>query len=197
MNSYNDSTYKDEIDHDSKYKDELVNNSIYKDQIDSISMKRIEKVLLSLKSLKIDYKIWFHPPLPTIEVAMNYWKDLPGTHCKNLFFRNHKGNRHYLVILECNSVMNIHSLEQNLKQGKLSFASEERMKRFLGVNPGSVTPFGLINDTDKHVTLFIDKSLKNSEYLSFHPNDNRASVVISASDFFRFLDTMGNKYFIM
>ncbi len=166
----------------------------FKDQIDSVSIERIEQVLMLLDSLKIDHRIWFHPPLPTIEAAMDYWKDLPGTHCKNLFFRNHKGNRHYLVIMECHQVMNIYGLEQTLKQGKLTFASPERMKKYLGVDPGSVTPFGLINDPDKHVTLFIDETLKNSEYLSFHPNDNRATIIISRADLIRFIEYCGNEY---
>lgn len=157
-------------------------------------MDRINNVLYFLDELNITYKIYKHPPLPTIEIALEYWKEMPGTHCKNLFFRNHKGDQHYLVILECHQELDIHDLEKRLKQGKLSFASPQRMDKYLGLMPGSVSPFGLINDIGHHVILFIDKNLESSEYVSFHPNDNTASIVIKTSDFVKFLDRCTNKY---
>ena len=113
---------------------------------------RRQKVLDKLKEWNIGYVMHEHPPLPTIEEAMKYWKDFDSTHCKNLFFRNHKGNRHYLVILECHKQMDIHGLEHQLHQGKLSFASEQRMERCLGTVPGSVSLFGLINDPESPST---------------------------------------------
>ena len=129
-----------------------------------------------------------------MEEALIYWKDLEAVHCKNLFFRNHKGNRHYLVVFDCMKQLNIHDLEQRLKQGKLSFASPERMNRYLGISPGSVSPFGLINDTEKHVTVFIDKQLLDAKKLSFHPNDNTASLSLTTSDFVHFLETYSNEF---
>jgi len=157
-------------------------------------MEQKENVLNTLEKLQIHYEKFEHKPLPTIEVAMEVWKDIPCTHCKNLFFRNHKGNRHYLVILESNNKLNIRELEQRLKQGKMSFASEKRMLKYLGVHAGSVSPFGLINDTDKHVHVFLDKNLKDAKKISFHPNDNTASLVISFQDFMKYLDWVGNSY---
>ena len=107
---------------------------------------RIRKVTDFLEKNGIDYEMYRHPPLPTIEIALEYWKSLSAVHCKNLFMRNHKGNRHYLISFECHKNLDIHTLEHMLRQGKLSFASEERMVRCLGLHPGSVSPFGLIND---------------------------------------------------
>jgi len=66
------------------------------------------------------------------------------------------------------------------------------MMRYLGVEPGSVSPFGLINDSENHVVLFLDEKLKKAEEISFHPNDNRYTAVISKTDFFRFLELIGN-----
>ena len=156
--------------------------------------ERQKKVVDKLNELEIPFDIHFHPPIPTIEEALNYWKEFDSTHCKNLFFRNHKGNRHYLVIFNCMKQLAIHELEQRLKQGKLSFASEARMDKYLGLKPGSVSPFGIINDEEHHVYLYIDKNLLKSERLSFHPNDNTATCVISKDDLIKFLDTMGNGY---
>jgi Ala-tRNA(Pro) deacylase len=152
---------------------------------------RIYKIL---KDLNIHFDYYEHPPAPTIEEARRYWKDIEATHCKNLFFRNHKGNRHYLVIIEHSRDLLIHDLEKRLKQGKLSFASEQRMNKYLGLMPGSVSPFGLIYDEAKHVHLFLDENLRQSVKISFHPCINTASLVISYIDFERFLGWSGNKY---
>jgi Ala-tRNA(Pro) deacylase len=97
----------------------------------------------------------------------------------------------------------IHDIEHWLKEvlvsqgmkapGKLSFASPERMMRYLGLEPGSVSPFGLINDNDHHVILFLDSRLKDAKSLSFHPNDCRGTVVLSQEAFQQFLATRENK----
>jgi Ala-tRNA(Pro) deacylase len=147
-----------------------------------------------LAELGIKFEYHEHPPAPTIEIARKYWKNLEATHCKNIFFRNHKGNRNYLVILEHMQDLGIHDLEKRLKQGKLSFASEARMQKYLGVTPGSVTPFGLIHDHEHHVHLFLDENLQESRTISFHPCINTASLIISFNDFVRFLDWTGNTY---
>lgn len=147
-----------------------------------------------LKELQISFEYYEHPPAPTIEEAKIYWKDLEATHCKNLFFRNHKGNQHYLVILEHTRQLDIHLLEKKLRQGKISFASEQRMEKYLGIKPGSVSPFGLINDTDHHVIVFLDSVLREADKISFHPNINTASLVLLFDDFMKFMNWTGNKY---
>ena len=156
---------------------------------------RGQKELYDLFSkLGIEYEYHEHPPLATIDDAIAHWKDYKSGRCKNIFFRNHKGDRHYLVILEHLQKLDIHDLEKRLKQGKLSFASDHRLKKFLGVEPGSVSPFGLINDKEKHVHLFIDENLKSENRLAFHPNVNTATLIISKNDFLKFLEHTGNNY---
>ena len=157
-------------------------------------MSKSEKVLRLLKELDIKYELYEHPPVPTVEDALPYWDKIDATHCKNLFFRNHKGNRHYLVILKHNRKLNIRDLEQRLKQGKISFASPQRMERYLGLTGGSVSIFGLINDKENHVHLFLDDGLKSADKISFHPNENNATVVISDRAFIKFLDWSKNSY---
>ena len=156
--------------------------------------ERISKVLEYLKNNNITHSWYTHPEAPTIEIARQHWQKDGSKHCKNLFFRNHKGNRHYLVVLDCERDLDIHDLEKRLHQGKLSFASPQRMEKYLGLQPGSVSPFGLINDVDNHVHLFLDENLKKENSLSFHPNDNRATVVISNDEFMRYLSLVGNTY---
>jgi Ala-tRNA(Pro) deacylase len=147
-----------------------------------------------LEELRIPFEYHEHPPAPTIQEARKYWKGIDSAHCKNLFFRNHKGNRHYLVVIEHSRDLSIHDLEKRLKQGKLTFASDQRMMTYLGLTPGSVTPFGLINDQSHHVHLFLDENLKTAERISFHPCLNTASIVLRYSDFQRFLEWTGNTY---
>ncbi|MCL1823719.1 MAG: prolyl-tRNA synthetase associated domain-containing protein [Oscillospiraceae bacterium] len=147
-----------------------------------------------LGELGISFEYREHPPVPTVEEARKYWLDPEVTYCKNLFFRNHKGNRHYLVILEYSRDFNIRELEQQLKQGKISFASEQRLQKYLGLQPGSVSPLGLINDREHHVHVFFDKKLQQAQKLSFHPNDNRASLMIPAAEFWKYMDWTGNTY---
>ncbi len=153
-----------------------------------------QQVLDCLNDLGIDYDMHEHPPIPTIEEAIKYWDKMEATHCKNLFFRNHKGNKHYLVIFDHQKQLIIKDLEQKLKQGKLSFASEKRMAKYLAIKPGSVSLFGLINDSENHIHLFLDKNLLKSKYISFHPNDNTASLKISQKGFMKFLNWSGNTY---
>ncbi len=147
-----------------------------------------------LESLGIQYEYLEHPAAPTIEIAKEYWKDVDAVHCKNLFFRNHKGNRHYLVVFNCDQNLAIKDLEQRLKQGKLSFASEKRMEKYLGLKPGSVSPFGLINDKNNHVHVFFDKNLLDADRISFHPNENTASLTISKADFINYIENVGNSF---
>lgn len=169
---------------------------------------KIQSTLAWLDAHEIQYEVYYHPPLFTIEEALAYWKEIDSTHCKNLFMRNHKGNRHYLISFECHKDLDIHSLEQMVHQGKLSFASPERMDRCLGVAPGSVCAFGLINDMDiaqtanpkelfengHRVKYFLDSDLRRAEKISFHPCDNRASVVLSNEMFMKFLAIWGGEY---
>ena len=151
-----------------------------------------QKVLETLDRLGIPYVRHEHPPVATVEEAEKHWADLKGTHCKNLFIRNYKGNRHYLVIAPVTRGIDLKRLNTELGEDRLSFASAERLKRWLGVEPGSVSPFGLINDETHHVQVVCDITLRSSAALGFHPNINTATLEIAFADFERFLASRGN-----
>jgi Ala-tRNA(Pro) deacylase len=152
-----------------------------------------QKVLDTLDRLGLYYVRHEHPPVFTVEDADKYWTDLRGTHCKNLFLRNKKGNRHYLVVAPTSRAVDLRALNRILQEDRLSFASPERLKRYLGLEPGSVSPFGLINDTAKEVRVILDEDLKNSSYLGFHPNINTATLDVSFADFEKVLAWCGNE----
>jgi Ala-tRNA(Pro) deacylase len=149
-------------------------------------------VYAALDSLGISYRRYEHPPVFTAEDAAVHWAGLDGTQCKNLFLRNKKGNRHYLVVLEVSKQADLRHVARLVSDDRLSFGSAERLMERLGLTPGSVSPFGLINDADRSVRVLIDRDLRSAERLIFHPNINTASIVIAWKDFERFLDSRGN-----
>lgn len=157
-------------------------------------MRGQQQVYDYLASCGIAFDYYEHLEAPTIEIASQFYRGEGTVLCKNLFFRNHKGNKHYLVIMDARHNMDIHDIEHKLHQGKLSFASPERMMKYLGVRPGSVSLFTLVNDVNHEVILFVDNQLLQAEKVSFHPNDNTASLVISKDDMLKFIERIGNKY---
>ena len=151
-----------------------------------------QKVYDILGELKISYTKHEHPPVYTVDEAEQHWKNITGAHCKNLFLRNKKGKNHYLVIAKSEKRVNLKALTSRLGEDRLSFASPERMLRYLGLEPGAVSPFGLINDRENAVVVVIDRDLKDASHVNFHPNVNTATVGITFTDFERFLSHCGN-----
>lgn len=152
-----------------------------------------KKVYEVLDKLNIGYNRHEHIPVYTVEEANNLKLDTQAQQCKNLFIRNRKGDENYLVILDEAKNINLKSLSVKIGSTALSFASPERLYNYLSVIPGSVTPFGLINDIDKEVIVVLDSNLNSSESISFHPNVNTATIDISFKDFERYLAWCGNK----
>jgi Ala-tRNA(Pro) deacylase len=151
-----------------------------------------QKVYEALAGLGIVYSRREHPPVFTVGEAAVHWEGIPGAHCKNLFLRNKKGNHHYLVVAECAKRVDLKALAKVFHDDRLSFASDERMRRFLGLQPGAVSPFGLLQDEKKEVIVVLDEDLRTAEAVSFHPNVNTATLTIAYADLEKFLAWRGN-----
>jgi len=145
-----------------------------------------------LEGLGVSFTRHPHPPVFTVEEAERYWAEIPATHCKNLFLRNARGSRHYLVILGHSKRADLRALSALLGDDKLSFASPDRLMRFLRLTPGAVSPFGLIHESAREVIVVLDADLAGTERIGFHPNVNTATMTLLTADFLRFLDTRGN-----
>lgn len=156
-----------------------------------------QKILQTLDEMNIPYERFEHPPVATVKEAEQYSDLHPGAHCKNLFLRDKPGRLHYLVVMRVETEVNLTNLARHFKSGRLSFASNERLYRYLGVQPGAVSPFGLIFDTDHVVRVLLDASIFNEETAGFHPNVNTATLVVTVKDLLRFLDNTGNPYHIL
>jgi len=150
-------------------------------------------VLEELDALGITYEAYEHPPVFTTEDVEKYWRNIPATPVKNLFLRNKKGNRHYLVIVGVDKRVDLQQLVKVIGDDRLSFGSAERLMETLGLTPGSVSPFGLIHPGSRDVDVIIDSPLRYSERLMFHPNINTATLTVSFADLEKFLETRGNR----
>jgi Ala-tRNA(Pro) deacylase len=151
-----------------------------------------EPVLARLAQLGIAYDRHEHPAIASAEAGEEYWAGIDAAHCKNLFMRNQKGDRHYLVILHYRKRADLRAVAAQIGDGKLSFGSAERLMTHLGVTPGSVSPFGLIHDASHTVRVAIDRDLKSAGRISFHPNINTATIVLAFAAFERYLESCGN-----
>ena len=140
-----------------------------------------------LDDLKIKYTKYIHQPVYTIAEAERYCSHIPGGKSKNLLLRNRKGNKHYLVVVRSDKKLDLEKLQDFLQESNLSFASEERLMKCLGLTPGSVSPFGLVNDLEKEVQVVIDSDLLGYDELQYHPNINTETLVLSVEDFKKFL----------
>jgi len=151
-----------------------------------------EAVYTVLGQLGLSCERHEHPAVFTVEQALQHWSGIEATHCKNLFLRNKKGDRHYLVVAEHSTPIDIGALAVRAGDTRFSFASAERLAAHLGLTPGAVSPFGLINDRAKTVRVLLDERLRSAARVGFHPNVNTATVVLTFADFERFLAWCGN-----
>jgi Ala-tRNA(Pro) deacylase len=156
-------------------------------------MSDAQQVYRMLEALGIEHEVYEHPPVFTADDAAAHWGAVRGTPVKNLFLRNKKGDRHYLVILDIGKAADLRQLVKIIGDDRLSFGSPERLLAHLGVTPGSVSPFGLIHEGAKTVEVIVDEALRGADRLIFHPNINTASVTISVPDLERFLATRPNR----
>jgi len=149
-----------------------------------------------LENLGIRTRTVQHPPVFTVEEAKALRGDLPGAHIKNLFLRNKKGEM-WLVVAEESRPIDLKALGERLDAGRLSFGSPERLMSYLGVVPGAVTPFALINDRRGQVKVAIDKAVLEQDPVNCHPLANDMTTAIAPKDLLAFIESSGHKPMIL
>jgi Ala-tRNA(Pro) deacylase len=140
----------------------------------------------------IEYERHDHPAVYTVEEAERLVPPLPGAKSKNLFLRDKKGLRHFLVVVEAQKRVDIKALPDVVGSSRLSFGSAERLEKYLGVEPGAVTFLAIFNDPDQNVEVFVDRALWNSDAFNFHPLVNTSTLVISRENLQRFIEATGH-----
>lgn len=147
--------------------------------------------LARLESLEIVHTTFEHEPVFTVEESKRMRGDLDGAHVKNLFLRNKKGVMWLVTCLEDRPV-DLKWLAETLGAGRFSFASPERLMKYLGVIPGAVTTFAAINDTTGSVRVALDRALLDAERINLHPLTNAMTTTIASTDLLRFLEAIGH-----
>ena len=155
----------------------------------------MEEILARLKELNIEYKIKNHKAVYTIEEMDSLGKDFfdGACICKNLFLRDQKGKRHFLYVLREDKKANLSELPDKIGSTRLSFASEERLKKYLNVEKGAVTPLAIYFDKEKAVEVIFDKDLLKENILGVHPGVNTETVLIKSQDLIKYIEANNNK----
>ena len=151
-----------------------------------------DDLLNRFKDLGIEATTRNHPPVYTVEEAQALRGEIPGGHCKNLFLKDDKGNIWLIVCLEEANV-DLKAAPAKIGSRRLSFGKPDLLREVLGVEPGSVTPFGLINDTEQRVNVVLDATMMAHEFLSYHPLENTATTTIRAADLVTFVRSCGHE----
>ncbi len=144
-----------------------------------------------LDALGIDHSTVTHPPLFTVEESKRLRGDIPGAHTKNLFLKCKKGSLWLVVALESAGI-ELKKFHTRIGSGRLSFGKPELMREVLGVEPGSVSPFALINDGDNRVSVILDAAMMACDPLNFHPLENTATTAISSPGLLDFIASCGH-----
>ncbi|MDO4988109.1 MAG: prolyl-tRNA synthetase associated domain-containing protein [Synergistes sp.] len=151
-----------------------------------------EETRAKLDEMGIKYEVLSHEPVYTIDDM----KEIEGMDiknvCKNLFLRDEKGKRHFLVVLDEAKTADLKAIRKEADSTRLSFASEERLMQHIGLKKGSVTPLGLLNQCARDVEVLFDESLKDRPRLGVHPCENTETLWLSAKDLLRVIEVCGN-----
>ena len=145
-----------------------------------------------LQANAIPYQRYDHVPVYTCEQSNAVLGPIPGGRTKNLFLRDDKGKRHFLLTTRDDKQADLKRLSDQLGIKRLGFASADRLLQYLGVDPGSVTMLALINDTSHSVQLLIDRDVWSEQSLHCHPLVNTATLVIPRTELERFFSLTGH-----
>ncbi|QSX07853.1 prolyl-tRNA synthetase associated domain-containing protein [Alkalibacter rhizosphaerae] len=156
-----------------------------------------QKVFDVLERLGIQVEWEEHPPVFTIDEMDDLGISGRGCVVKNLFLRDAKGKRHFLVVLAKDKQADLKGLQERIGCSKLSFASEDRLKKHLDLTKGAVTPLGVINNEDRTVEVILDGDLVGQNRLGVHPNDNMATLWIAYEDLLKLIKDHGNPVTIL
>jgi len=155
-----------------------------------------EQLTKILDDLGISYQLYDHEPIFTVEQGEPLKKSIPGVHCRNLFLRDKK--KKMLLITAANETrVDMKKLSGVLDSARLSFGSPARLWENLGIKPGSVNPFCIINDKQKALRMILDSAMMDAEIVNYHPMDNACTIGMAPDDLLNFLDSIEHEYEIV
>lgn len=160
-------------------------------------MEEYQKVYQELSKLNIYYDVVEHPPALTTEEADVYIEGKEGVRTKTLFLCNRKKKKFFLVVMDDAKRLDMKKVGELIEEKGIQFASEERLMNKMGVKPGAVSIFGLLNNKEKDIKVYFDADIIFEKTMTFHPNDNTKTLFISTEDIQKFLSGIGYKYSVI
>lgn len=160
-------------------------------------MDQYEFVKEKLAEMGIAYRIIEHPPALTMDDANRFIEGEEGVKTKTLFLCNKKSKAYFLVVTDEAKSVDMKQLEELIPTKGLHFCTEDKLMNKLGLPPGVVSIFGLLNNTEKDVNVILDRGILDEQYITFHPNVNTATAFIAMEDMYRFLEQCGYTYQIL
>ena len=145
-----------------------------------------KELIKLLNAKRYDFDFHEHSALFTVEDSNKLRGEIKGSHSKNLFLKNKK-NKFYLFSCEEFTNINLKTISKSLGLGNVSFAKTEYLIDLLGISPGSVTPFALLNNPENNIDFYLEDKLYESEYINFHPLTNTATITIKSQEFVKFM----------
>ena len=145
-------------------------------------MKKEDRVYKVLKELNIEYELFEHEPIFTVEAAKELDEKIGVEICKNLFLSSRQGKKHYLLTMVGGKKFNTGKVSKQLQVPRMTFAQADKMEEFLDIIPGSVSPLGLLNDKENKVEFLIDKDVLKMDKISIHPCVNTSTLLIRTKD---------------
>ena len=150
-----------------------------------------DKVKEYLNSMGIQFKIVEHEPAYTTEEADKYIEGHDSVRTKTMFICNKKKTNYYMIIMDDSKRLDMNKFKEIVSEKQMKMASEEALKEKLGIKPGMVSPFGLLNNDEKDVKIYMDKEIITEEIMTFHPNDNTKTLFITTKDLFKYFENIG------
>ncbi len=145
-----------------------------------------KKLFAKFDALDIQHETIEHEPIMTVDDGKDFWHKIPGMNCKNLFMKDKKGQI-WLIVMPGGKRAHINQLQKVIGAARMSFGKPELLLETLGIKPGSVTPFALINDISRHVKVVLDEDMLESDMVNYHPLRNTASTAIKSTDLLKFV----------
>ena len=151
-----------------------------------------EQLLTCFDEIGVSYELHHHEAVYTVAESQKLDRDIQGAHCRNLFLRDKK-KKNFLIVLQNETEVDMKKLPPVIGSDRLSFGSADRLWQYLGVRPGSVCPFTIINDTEKQVKILLDKSMMAADIVNYHPLLNTMTVSLSPTNLLKFIEHCGHE----
>ena len=172
-----------------------MNNIAENNNDDSLPTSQ-EDLMAGFTALDIAYELHHHEAVFTVAESEKLDSEIPGTHCRNLFLRDKK-KKNYLLVLQNSTDVDMKKLPSVSGANRVSFGSADRLWQYLGVRPGSVCPFSIVNDTDHQVKILLDKSMMETDIVNYHPLINTMTVSVTPADLLKFIESTGHEAHIV